>query len=247
MTSLQNKIEAARLMNYRSIGGHTPLSWACCVGDVRAAEILISHGACVGVGTDVEHPAAAAIQSAWKHYSWKVSNKRASIGSVAERFAHDAAVWLHQRSAIHRLRVVRRTARIPIMEAIYNGHVEMIKYLLGENASLFIFQFAIPLGPVPTPFVSCRRQYVKFVLFGTACALVGWQQYACVRVCTFMSMARVRFMLVQTARQCLHHRERARQDSPRGHGHVGQSETGAYLWCCGHVAYSSVLAGSQRV
>lgn len=145
----------ARVLAHRAISGYTAMDWAAANGEVIALRTMVEHGGNPNVGDDVLVSSAQLIVQAFRGYQWRISEKRKSIKSMIERFGGDAAEWIALRKCVAERRRLRCSARVPYLEACFNGEEEAMHFLKISGASRACTSYVVPLGPVPRPY--CRH------------------------------------------------------------------------------------------
>jgi len=151
LRKVKQKLHVHRLMSHVSETGHALLSWASAYGNEVIVDILIGHGANLGLGDEHLSLAARLIQETYRHYRW---NNIVSSPSTGTNMSISSAER-HQRHVAHRLLVKtygrllsdrRRHVRSPLAEAYFNGH-HGVAFLLEKSAPLFHLMMGSPRRP----------------------------------------------------------------------------------------------------
>lgn len=153
LRTLKEKLHVHRLMSHVTESGHSLLSWASAYGNKDIVQILISHGANLGLGDEYLSLAARLIQESYRYYHWKKkkTDVTSSSGKRHQRqLAHRLLVKSHGRLLLDR----RRHVRSPLAEAYLQGHAG-VALLLEREAPLFHLMLANPRKPCGIiPFVA---------------------------------------------------------------------------------------------
>lgn len=154
---LQRKLYLSKVMSLVTASGHTVLSWAMSVGNDVILKQVLKNGAHTAIGEETMNQCAVIIQVAFRRYQLHRSFNKLP----AKRISRTQCLAMTMRiSALHRL--VRRrfsSIRLPLAQALFNGHLRLVKVLQGEStktSDLTVFQamnlaqvFCIPRSSIP--------------------------------------------------------------------------------------------------
>ena len=149
LRNVKQKLHLHRLMSHVSESGHSLLSWASAYGYEDVVDILIDHGANLGLGDEHLSLAARLIQETYRHYRWNTGTNmsRSNAESHQRHIAHRLLVKMYGRLLSHR----RRHVRSPLAEAYFNGRPKLA-LLLEKRAPLFhlmMYRPRKPCGVIP--------------------------------------------------------------------------------------------------
>ncbi len=161
----EKRLRVAEMLSYRSLGGHSALTWAAMYGHTDTVEILLDHGAVLDYEDDHVHRAASLIQLQWRHVLYH--KNRGPWGKlVAAQFQmRDIAHMFLLKSRVRQLRKVRKTIRTPLTEALYNGRLETVESLLARGALMSHATGIHPSAPLTGPFPSIRLNEASGAVF----------------------------------------------------------------------------------
>ena len=163
IAQLERKIYLSKVMKLVATNGHTVLSWAASSGNEEIVKRIIKAGAHTSIGEETIDSSAIIIQLCFRRYCIRrVFNRmqpsRKSRDVCFEYRAKCLAMTMRI-SSLHRI-VMRRLKRIrlPLAEALFNGHSKLIGFLRkhkrSDDVSLFqavnlASKFRQPRGFVP--------------------------------------------------------------------------------------------------
>ena len=151
------RLRVAEMLSYRSLGGHSALTWASMYGHTDTVEILLDHGAVLDFEDDHVHRAAALIQLRWRYLLYlKTREQRTKLNSANFMLREIAHSFL-LKSKCRQLRKLRKTVRTPLTEALYNGRRETVESLLNRGALMSHATGIHPSAPLTGPFPSIRH------------------------------------------------------------------------------------------
>jgi ankyrin repeat protein len=153
----KKRLSTYKLLNYAALSGHTPLTFACAVGNDAIVHMLLSHGASSGHHFEEQVLCATFIQvlvrdfQCRKKFEHERRLQEASGGGIKPR--SDAAIEALVRNVAHafivghykrKLAHFRQTHRVALHEAVLNGHPEIAAILLSKDARLWHKTYVLP-------------------------------------------------------------------------------------------------------
>ncbi|KAH7488170.1 uncharacterized protein KRP23_2127 [Phytophthora ramorum] len=162
--SAENELEVAKkrlnthkLLNYAALSGHTPLTFACAVGNEAIVHMLLSHGASCGHHFEEQVLCASFIQVLVRDFQFRKKFDRErrlqenSVGGIKPRsdaaaealvrnVAHAFIVGHYKRKLVH----FRQTHRVALHEAVLNGYPEIAAILLSKDARPWQKTYVLP-------------------------------------------------------------------------------------------------------
>ncbi|KAL3674162.1 hypothetical protein V7S43_000123 [Phytophthora oleae] len=153
----KKRLNTYKLLNYAALSGHTPLTFACAVGNDAIVHMLLSHGACSGYQFEELSLCASFIQVLVRDYQYRKRFARerhlqelteggikprsdAAIEALVRNVAHAFIVSHYTRKLVH----FRQTHRVPLHEAVFNGYPEIASILLSKEAKLWQKTHVLP-------------------------------------------------------------------------------------------------------
>ncbi|EQC34839.1 hypothetical protein SDRG_07643 [Saprolegnia diclina VS20] len=119
------RVLVCELLAFTSLNGHTPLSYAAAIGNERAVRILLSRGA-NGGHSDTERSLAAKLLQTTVRFHVQQAKYVGTNDAEAFRIVR----YMAMRPIYKALRRCRQTQRVPLHEAAYNGHTDMLPLLV---------------------------------------------------------------------------------------------------------------------
>lgn len=146
---LRREYMVARLLSRRTITGHTAVSWAAANGVEGILKVLLRFGGCPSLADDVLDKAARVVQTIFRIHLFRCGRTPWTTATSAQRRREDTAneAWLAM--VVHRCRQARATSRVPLHEALFNGHVDCANLLIKSGASVGVKAYVVPEGPPP--------------------------------------------------------------------------------------------------
>jgi hypothetical protein len=127
-------------------GGHTLISWAAAYGRVDVVDILLDFGATLGYGHRYQSACASMIQ-----VTFRISRARKKS---------EAGGWIKAilalGAATSRMRSSRKAQRLPLAEAVYNCHFNLVNSLLRRKmiSASHCRTWVRPCAPPPAPMIA---------------------------------------------------------------------------------------------
>ena len=165
----EKRLRVAEMLSYRSLGGHSALTWAAMYGNTDIVEILLDHGAVLDYEDDHMHRAAGLIQIMYRHRLYhKYRGKWNKLVSAKWQMRDIGHMFL-LKSKCRAIRKMRKLVRTPLTEALYNGRFECVSSLLARGALMSHGTGIHPSAPLTGPFPSKKLNEAagaKFESFG---------------------------------------------------------------------------------
>ncbi|KAL9187869.1 hypothetical protein ACHAXT_006247 [Thalassiosira profunda] len=153
ISQLERKIEISRVMRFAA-GGHSILSWAASAGNEETVKLLLKRGAHTAIGEDCLGWCATIIQLAFRRHLQRQELTEISLGANEKR--KKLIVSLRTKSLSNLIRERLRSLHLPLAEALFNGHSNIVAAL--SSADIPPFQalnlfpmFRRPQGMLPRP------------------------------------------------------------------------------------------------
>ncbi|KAL7550908.1 hypothetical protein ACHAWF_014118 [Thalassiosira exigua] len=155
VSQLEKKLEVSKVMRYVA-GGHTILSWAAGAGNEEIVKVLLKRGAHTAIGEDCIGWCATIVQVAFRRTLERKDFHRTKrfARESHERLKLDFVVSMRIKSLSNLIRERLRRIRLPLAEALFNGHSNVAMLLDGSDVPLFqamnLFPlFGQPRGTIP--------------------------------------------------------------------------------------------------
>jgi ankyrin repeat protein len=150
----EERMRVAKIFQAVSGTGHTLQSWCASVNQPDILELLFEHGAVPGFTDEVQLLSATILQLLWRNFWW-LGHRGPFAPSLAAGWREKSL--RHQMAmaaALQRLRHLRLRTRLPLVEAMYNGHHRILNVFTRKKIPMFqgARSWVKPL-PVP-PFVT---------------------------------------------------------------------------------------------
>lgn len=122
---LRGTIKVAEMLSRRARTGHTAVSWAAAVGEADILGLLLDKGGAPAHQDAVQQAAAKAIQVAYKQHLFDLKRPPWTRPTAHIRRVEDLANDYYLRWNINRMLHLLGNTRLPMIEAIYNGHFDV--------------------------------------------------------------------------------------------------------------------------
>ena len=152
IVSYEQKLLVAQLVAWKTRTGHTALSWAAMRGEAAIVQLLIQHGSCPNHDTGHHDLTARAIQVVVRHFLEKIKRPEWTPSLSHVFHMRDIQYAFQLRLACQKIRNYKRSCRLPLMEAVYNGDLDSIKVLLDMGARTWNRSYVYPCGCAPYPY-----------------------------------------------------------------------------------------------
>lgn len=207
ISKIERKLQVCKIMRFVTTDGHTALSWAAASGYDAVVMDLLKNGACTGVGDAVVHFCASIIQTTFRFHSERKKYHNIS-GPTEERTLnlkqHDLSASIRLKSLSKLLRNRLKSVRLPMIEALYNGHVQVAKLLNDSDFSLlqainFYSTFHSPNGMLPrkaSPPASTAHDFHDII----SCIIAAGKQFQfdVIEKCSFLASCKLTMQLVDS-------------------------------------------------
>ena len=165
MERTEKKLRVAEMLSYRSLGGHSALTWAAMYGNTDIVEILLDHGSILDYEDDHMHRAAGLIQIMYRHRLYHKNRGKWNKLVSAKRQMRDIAHMFLLKSKCRAIKKMRKLVRTPLTEALYNGRFECVQTLLARGALMSHGTGIHPTAPLTGPFPSKRVNEASGTVF----------------------------------------------------------------------------------
>eukprot|EP00941_MAST-03F_sp_MAST-3F-sp1_P004736 g4736.t1 len=146
----EKRLRVAEILQYQTDTGHVPLTWACVCGVPKVVSLLLKHGAMKDHSTDDLHNVSAElIQMYYRNFHWKLTRPPWSVERAYEYRTRGVLFMFRSKLMLRRCREVRMTTRVPLAEACWGGHLDVVQTLNNYKASLINYVSCYMSGAPP--------------------------------------------------------------------------------------------------
>jgi ankyrin repeat protein len=156
LAQLKRRILLSKVMKHIAESGHTVLSWAFSSGNEKIVKQVVKGGAHTAIGEETIELCATIIQISFRRHQMM-----ARKGGQKLQFEHKAQCLTMTMRISSLCRIVQRrftSIRLPLLEALFNGHSELVDTLreMKNKDDFSLFQsvnlatrFCVPVPRVP--------------------------------------------------------------------------------------------------
>lgn len=141
VATAHRRVHVHQVMMSVTVNGHSPLSFACAIGNEAMVSVLLAHGAPCGYTDTEKHLCASLIQQLYRHFSYQKSRANSKSYRIATSFLI--------RNMLRKLWLYRQTHRVPLHEAVANGFPQIAALLLQRGACLRQETSVLPQRCIP--------------------------------------------------------------------------------------------------
>ena len=160
------RLWVAELLSYKTVGGHTALSWAAMAGNADIVRLLLDRGSALDYDDTFVHECVVLIQIVWRAYHRRQTRppwtRELSRQYQLEKLAYDFKLL----TKIKKIAGLRKQARSPIAAAVYNGNIEVVRALVSRGCNMRVRHILQPVGPPPCPFPSQSKSHNESLRLG---------------------------------------------------------------------------------
>ena len=144
---LERKLQLSKVMKFLTKDGHTVLSWAAMSGNRAIVKQVLKNGAHTGITEDTMTLCAVMIQVFYRRHLLRKTLSRLPP-ELLFRLNSECLTMTMRISSLHRIiRRQLRRIRLPLVEALFNGHADIVNVLRGsENSGDLTMDQAINLA-----------------------------------------------------------------------------------------------------
>lgn len=156
LAQLKRRILLSKVMKQIAANGHTILSWAFSSGNEKIVKQVVKGGAHTAIGEEIIELCATIIQISFRRHQ-----VMARKGGQKLHFEHKAQCLTMTMRISSLCRIVHRrfrSIRLPLLEALFNGHSELVNTVreMKNKDDFSLFQsvnlatrFCVPRGSIP--------------------------------------------------------------------------------------------------
>ena len=160
--SFEAKLLVSQLVAWKTRTGHSAIIWACMRGEAAIVQLLIEHGACVNFDSGHHDLAARAIQVVARHFLDKLNRPEWTPARSHAFHLRDMAYIFALHMAVQKIRNYKRASRLPLIETLYNGELDVARVLIDSGAKMWLKSFVHPVGCAPMPY-PCHRDGIRSI------------------------------------------------------------------------------------
>ena len=172
LSKVEKQLWVAELLSYKTVGGHTALSWAAALGNEDIVHLLIDRGASIDYDDSFVHECVVLVQIVWRAYYRRRTRPPWTRERSRQIQLENLGYKFQLLTKVKRIKALRKLSRSPIAEAIYNGNLKVVKALASRGCSLRRRHALYPVGPPPRPFPSLSRDYNDSLRLGNTPTMV---------------------------------------------------------------------------
>jgi ankyrin repeat protein len=161
----EKNLRVAEMLSYRSLGGHSALTWSAMYGHTDIVEILLDHGAVLDYEDDHMHRAAELIQLMYRHRLYHKNRGTWNKLVAAKWQMKDIAHYFMLKSKCRAIKKMRKLVRTPLTEALYNGQADCVEALLNRGALMSHGTGIHPTAPLTGLFPSKQLNEANGAVF----------------------------------------------------------------------------------
>eukprot|EP01029_Cantina_marsupialis_P008587 TRINITY_DN202_c0_g2_i5.p1 TRINITY_DN202_c0_g2~~TRINITY_DN202_c0_g2_i5.p1 ORF type:complete len:2190 (+),score=448.19 TRINITY_DN202_c0_g2_i5:144-6713(+) len=140
-SSTQRQAWVARLLELPCCNGHSALTWAASFGQTEAMNLLLKNGAAPNWPDRLANTAAGVIQTIYRWHRHR--NTRGEWSKAVARAVRleDFAFKFALATSINTFHTVRKSCRLPLLEAVGAGEKDAVRVLIDHGCSVAACQF----------------------------------------------------------------------------------------------------------